>query len=155
MKVKDDWVTDPPNLSGTWKPDPAASTVRTVVTQKTDGAPPADDPMHATERIRQAGGTITIDNLDAAGGVINTIILTTDGREMSSAIGDLVVHKSLTRWVGSELHVDWLIERHGTPSEHGSDARTLSDDGQTQRLERNVSDGASRSFLVVILRRVP
>jgi len=151
----------PPDLSGVWRPDAAASKAEKVLKAQTDSTvgkapppPPPAGPIHPTERIEQKDGTIQITSLDEAGEVLNVLAFLPGGEEkLNPLAGGKVMHKSRARWVGAELHVEWSMEREGQKFIWGSDVRSLQDSA-TQRLERHVEDGKSWSHLVVVLRRV-
>jgi hypothetical protein len=154
-------TAEPPVLAGIWRPDAAASKVEKVLKTQPDSTlgtapppPPAKGPIHPTERIEQSGNRVVITSLDEEGQVVSVIALMPEGQEtLNPLAGGQVIHKSRARWVDAALHVEWSLERNGQRFLRGSDVRSLEDAGATQRLERNVEDGKSKSHLMIVLRR--
>ena len=150
-----------PSLTGTWVPNPAASTQGKELMQSVSpGAPPAPPaPAQGVQghlpalRIRHAEPRVTIENLDDDGSVISTIEVTTDGAENVNLLaGGALTHKSRTVWDGTVLRTTWKIEQNGQVAITGTDARELTSPDSLV-VTTTTEDSRSRSRSVIAYRR--
>jgi hypothetical protein len=151
----------PPQFSGTWLPDPGASTqtktLKTVVDPAAPPAPPAAPAAIAEHlppmRIVQQGSAVTVEFLEADGSVISSTRLTTDGAEnVSPRAGGALTHRSTSSWEGPILRTTWVLEQAGKAVISGTDARELVDPG-TLRVTTWTEDSKSKSESVLVYRR--
>jgi hypothetical protein len=123
-----------PTLTGTWIPDPAASTQsKELKASPQPGAPPAppapsqgiQDRLPAM-RIQHAEPRLTIEFFEVQGSVISATAITTDGKEnVNARAGGALTHKSTSKWDGQILRTAWKLEQGGRVVISGVDERTL------------------------------
>ncbi len=151
----------PPSLTGTWIPDPAASTQSKELKQTAEpGAAPAPPaPSGAiqeqlpTMRIQHSEPRLTIEFLDTDGSVISTTNITTDGKEnLSTRAGGTLTHRSNSRWDGKVLKTDWKLERQKAVAISGVDQRELTSP-DTLVTTTTTEDSKSRSRSVIVYHR--
>jgi len=150
-----------PTLTGTWVPDPAASTHSKELKQVAEpGAPPAppatsqgiQDHLPAM-RISHDEPRMKIEFLEDDGSVISTTELTTDGAEnVNTRAGGVLTHKSSTGWDGTVLRTAWKIEREARVVIAGTDARELTSP-DTLTVTTTTEDSKSRSRSVLVYHR--
>jgi len=150
-----------PNLTGTWVPDPAASTQSKELKQAAQpGAPPAppapaqgiQDHLPAV-RIRHDEPRVKIEFLEDDGSVISTTDLTTDGAEnVNTRAGGALIHRSSTTWDGALLRTAWKIEQNAQVVIAGTETRELTSP-DTLVVTTTTEDSKSRSRSVIVYRR--
>lgn len=152
----------PPSLTGTWIPDPAASTQSKELkrTVQPDAAPAPPAPSAAIQqqlpamRIQHHEPRLTIDFLDSDGSVISTTGITTDGKEnLSPRAGGALTHRSTSRWDGKVLKTDWRLEQQKAVMViSGVDQRELTSP-DTLVVTTTTEDSKSRSRSVIVYYR--
>ena len=99
------FAATPPDLSGTWVPDPSAL---------------------PEMRIVQSGSRITLEFLEKDATVISATNLTTDGREsLNTRAGGALLHRSTSTWHGVVLRTVWKVEKNREVVMAGTDEREL------------------------------
>jgi hypothetical protein len=150
-----------PNLSGTWDPDPGASTqtkaLKTVVDRNAPPAPPAAASTIVAPlppvRITLTGDTVTLEFLAGDGSVISTTKMTTDGSEsLNSRAGGALVHRSTSVWDGQALRTSWALKQGDTVVISGTDKRELIDPA-TLQVTTTTEDSKSTSKSVLVYHR--
>jgi hypothetical protein len=146
------------DLSGTWVPDSAKSTMnkhlKTTPSTNLPAAPPPppEGSIYPSEKIEQQGTTITISTLGSDGKVMSTIILSADGEEKVNQMAEgAIQHRSVTLWEGNKLVTTWKMERDGKVFMEGKDIRELSDDEKVQNLQKHMQDSKSVTDMTIVL----
>jgi hypothetical protein len=121
-----------PDFSGTWKADQSKSTSKVTPVKNPDPAAPEAPPPppigeQPPEVIEQTGNQLKIGELT----------LTLDGNENVNELGQGLLHKSKTRWEGSKLVTEFVLERDGEKLVKGRQVRSLAEDG-TQIVDTHV-----------------
>jgi len=155
------WAAAAPSLTGTWVPDPAASTHSKELKQAAEpGAPPAPPaPAQGIQdhlpvlRISHDEPRVKIDFLEDDGSVISTTELTTDGTEnVNARAGGALTHKSTTAWDGTVLRTSWKLEQNARVVIAGTDASELTSP-DTLVVTTTTEDSKSRSRSVIVYHR--
>jgi hypothetical protein len=150
-----------PSLTGTWVPDPAASTHGKELKQAAEpGSPPAPPaPVQGIQghlpvlRISHAEPRVKIEFLEDDGSVISTTELTTNGAEnVNARAGGALTHRSSTAWDGTVLRTTWKIEQGARTVIAGTDAHELTSP-DTLVVTTTTEDSKSRSRSVLVYRR--
>ncbi len=154
-------ATAAPTLTGTWIPDPAASTQSKELKQAAEPgaqpAPPApaqgiQDHLPAL-RISHDEPRVKIEFLEDDGSMISTTDLTTDAVEnVNARAGGALTHKSSSAWDGAVLRTTWKIERDARVVIAGTDARELTSP-DTLTVTTTTEDSKSRSRSVIVYHR--
>jgi murein DD-endopeptidase MepM/ murein hydrolase activator NlpD len=152
----------PPSLTGTWIPDPAASTqskeLKKTVQPGAAPAPPAPPAAIQEQlppmRIQHREPRLTLEFLDADGSVISTTEITTDGKEnLSTRAGGALTHRSNSRWDGKVLKTDWKLEQQkAVVVISGQDQRELTSP-DTLVVTATAEDSKSTSRSVIVYHR--
>ncbi|HYU33308.1 MAG TPA: hypothetical protein VEW48_14210 [Thermoanaerobaculia bacterium] len=155
------WAAAAPSLTGTWVPDPAASTHSKELKQTAEpGAPPAP-PAPAqgiqdhisTLRIRHDEPRVKIEFLEDDGSIISTTDLTTDGTEnVNARAGGALTHRSTTAWDGTVLRTSWKLAQNARVVIAGTDASELTSP-DTLVVTTTTEDSKSRSRSVIVYHR--
>jgi hypothetical protein len=147
-----------PSFTGTWIPDPAASTHRKELKQAAEpGAPPAvaqgiQDHLPSV-RIRHEEPRLTIEYLEDDGSVISTTALTTDGAEnVNARAGGALTHRSTSAWDGAILRTTWKLQQDARVVIAGTDASELTSP-DTLVVTTTTEDSKSRSRSVLVYHR--
>jgi hypothetical protein len=135
-----------PNLSGRWEVNKSLSTAKTTFVKHPElSGPPAPVPPadHAFDTMRPQ----TITHSEPSLVIVDEPILdlprlslklSTDGKENINEFPDRGLHRSSTRWDGSQLVTEWVLEHDGSPTMRGLDRRSMSNGGSVLLDERTV-----------------
>ena len=119
-----------PDFSGTWTPDPAASTPP----PGGGGGQRAGGPGGAMT-VKQTADTLSVERQGRQGAVTSAYKL--DGSETEIAMGQMTA-KASAKWDGNKLVIT-------TKSERGEQTQTWSLEGGTLTIERTGGQGASKT----------
>jgi hypothetical protein len=104
-------------------------------------------------RIQHVEPRLTIEFLEAQGGVISATAITTDGKEnVNPRAGGALTHKSTSQWDGKVLRTTWKIEQDGRVVISGVDERTLTSP-DTLVVKTTTEDSKSRSRSAITYHR--
>jgi len=149
------------DFTGTWRIDPAKITqeITEFPNVAADSLPPPPPPpplpagQYEIERITRSGDLIRI--ADGRPGTITVSTFMLDGSEVQSRLSNNIVKTSTSRLEDGRIITDWKFEQHGKLLLEGHEVRGLSEDGNTQIVDRTVRSTRQETKTHTVMLREP
>lgn len=115
--------------------------------------PPPPVGQYEIERITRSGDLVTIAH--DRSGEISVATIKLDGSEVQIRPVDGMIEKVRSRLEGGKIITDWKLEERGKPFLEGREVRSLSEDGNTQFVDRTVKSARQERKTRTVMRREP
>jgi len=147
------------DFTGTWRIDPAKITqdVTEFPNAADDALPPPPPPppppagQYQIERITRSGDLIRI--ADGGPGTITVSTIKLDGSEVQRQMSNDIVKTARSRLEDGKIITDWKLERHGKLLLEGHEVRSLSEDGDSQVVDRIVKSARQETKTHTVMER--